>query len=254
MARRIFPIAGWRRHPATRRCQQNPLCWNEKTALSRSTRRRWLAGFCFCLRSARPPVFQTGFAVSCRTQVDKTQRWSPKTGRQAVDAGESPGFGLPAERAQKPGTPPFYVERRIAFWFGTVPGVSARAERRRRPRPVCRGRARRGQHVVGRHLSRRRRGHRPRDVHRPLRGALHRGGHPLTALRAELPARKPEQANGGHSETARKQMLSGFVLPDGSLGKTGIACAFTPAAPLRTQNARLRSEGRARPPARGSGG
>lgn len=41
----------------------------------------------------------------------------------AVDAGESPGFGLPAERAQKLDTAPFYAERIIVSWFGTVPGL-----------------------------------------------------------------------------------------------------------------------------------
>lgn len=42
---------------------------------------------------------------------------------KAVDAGESPGFGLPVERAQKIETAPFYVERIIVSWFGTVPGI-----------------------------------------------------------------------------------------------------------------------------------
>jgi fumarate reductase flavoprotein subunit len=42
---------------------------------------------------------------------------------QAIDARQSPGFGLPAERGQKIDTPPYYAERLYSAWFGTVPGV-----------------------------------------------------------------------------------------------------------------------------------
>ena len=41
----------------------------------------------------------------------------------AVDAGVSPGFGLPADRAIRLDTPPFFVQRLIPTWFGTIPGI-----------------------------------------------------------------------------------------------------------------------------------
>jgi fumarate reductase flavoprotein subunit len=41
----------------------------------------------------------------------------------AVDRGESPGFGLPAGKATKIETPPYYAEQLYTVWYGTVPGI-----------------------------------------------------------------------------------------------------------------------------------
>jgi fumarate reductase flavoprotein subunit len=41
----------------------------------------------------------------------------------AVDAGVSPGFNLPVERALKLDTPPFYAEKVFNAWSGSVPGL-----------------------------------------------------------------------------------------------------------------------------------
>ncbi|HWP79913.1 MAG TPA: FAD-binding protein [Candidatus Acidoferrum sp.] len=41
----------------------------------------------------------------------------------AVDAGTNPEFGLPVDKATKIDTAPFYAEKLITGWFGTVPGL-----------------------------------------------------------------------------------------------------------------------------------
>ncbi|MDR1619402.1 MAG: FAD-dependent oxidoreductase [Clostridiales bacterium] len=42
---------------------------------------------------------------------------------EAIDAGESPGLGLPVERAIKLDTAPYYAERIYNSWSGSVPGI-----------------------------------------------------------------------------------------------------------------------------------
>jgi fumarate reductase flavoprotein subunit len=46
-----------------------------------------------------------------------------RTYNAAVDSGQSPGFGLPADKATKIETPPYYAERLYTVWYGTVPGI-----------------------------------------------------------------------------------------------------------------------------------
>lgn len=46
-----------------------------------------------------------------------------KAYNEAVDAGTSPGFDLPVEKAQKLEKAPFYAEKINLSWFGTIPGI-----------------------------------------------------------------------------------------------------------------------------------